>query len=276
MGSTVERLLVRTWNLFHGNTLPPGREAFLEEMVRRAGADGPGILCLQEIPVWALDELAAWSGMRPVGDVAQRPRVGPLPSSAELGRIVTELHHGLLRSAFTGQANAVLLAPELQVLDHRRVVLNPRGFRRAQARHLGLGLLPRLAWAKERRVCQAIRARRGDGTFVIGNLHATSYPPDRRLADAEVLRAAVFVDGMARPGEPVLLCGDFNVSVRESRTLEELARPDWGFTGATPAGVDHILVRGLSAGEPQRRPASWRLHRGRLLSDHAPVEVEVT
>jgi endonuclease/exonuclease/phosphatase family metal-dependent hydrolase len=110
---------------------------------------------------------------------------------------------------------------------------------------------------------------------VIGNLHATSYPPDKRLADAEALRAAVFVDGMARPGEPVLLCGDFNVSVRVSRTLDELVRPDWGFTGATPTGIDHILVRGLSAGEPHRRPASWRMHHERLLSDHALVEVDV-
>jgi endonuclease/exonuclease/phosphatase family metal-dependent hydrolase len=271
MGSTVERLLVRTWNLFHGNTQPPGRQAFLEEMVRRASADGPGILCLQELPVWALDELAGWSGMTVAADVARRPRVG----SAELGRIVTELHHGLLRSAFTGQANAVLLASELPVLEHRHVVLNPRPFRRTQARRLRLGLVPRLAWAKERRICQAIRVRRGDRTLLIGNLHATSYPPDKRLVDAELLRAAAFVDGTARPGEPVLLCGDFNVSVRASRTLEELVRPDWGFTGATPTGIDHILVRGLSAGEPHHRPASWRMHHGRLLSDHAPVEVEV-
>jgi endonuclease/exonuclease/phosphatase family metal-dependent hydrolase len=275
MGSTVERLLVRTWNLFHGNTQPPGRQAFLEEMVRRASADGPAVVCLQELPVWALDELAGWSAMTAIGEVAQRPRIGPLPSSAELGRIVTELHHGLLRSAFTGQANAVLLAADLQVLEHRHVVLNPWSFLRAQARRLGLGLVPRIGWAKERRVCQAIRIRRGDGTLVIGNLHATSYPPDKRLADAELLRAAVFVDGVARPGEPVLLCGDFNVSLRGSRTLEDLLQPDWGFTGASPTGIDHILVRGLSAAVPRRIPDSWRRHGGRLLSDHAPVEVDV-
>jgi endonuclease/exonuclease/phosphatase family metal-dependent hydrolase len=47
--STVERLLVRTWNLFHGNTLPPGRKAFLREMVRLASSDRPDVLCLQEI-----------------------------------------------------------------------------------------------------------------------------------------------------------------------------------------------------------------------------------
>jgi endonuclease/exonuclease/phosphatase family metal-dependent hydrolase len=275
MGSTVERLLVRTWNLFHGNTQPPGREAFLEEMVRLASADRPDVLCLQELPVWALDELGEWSGMTAVGDVAQPPRLGPLPSSAELGRVLTDLHHGFFRSAFTGQANAILLDPGLHLVEHRQVVLNPADFRRAQARRLGLGFVPRLVWGKERRVCQAVRVEREAGTLVVGNLHATSYPPDRRVADAELLRAAVFVDGMARPREPVLLCGDFNVSVRMSQTLDDLRTPDWGFAGATATGLDHVLVRGLSADEPHRRPDTWRMHGCRLLSDHAPVDVQV-
>jgi len=274
MGSTVERLLVRTWNLFHGNVQPPGRKAFLEELVRLASADRPDVLCLQELPVWALGRLEAWSGMTAVADVARRPSLGPLPSTPEVGRILTEIHHGILRSAFTGQANAILLGPGLDVAEHRHVVLNPRRFRRAQARRLGLGIVPRLVWGKERRVCQAVRLRRPSGTFVVGNLHATSYP-DKRLADAELLRTAVFVDGMAGPNEPVLLCGDFNVSVRFSRTLADLAGPDWRFAGATPTGIDHVLVRGLRSGEPERWPDARRRHEGRLLSDHAPIDVEV-
>src|ERR687888_2168608 len=80
MRSTVERLLVRTWNLFHGNTKPPGRKAFLEEMVRLASADRPDVLCLQELPVWSLEHLARWSGMTAVTDVAKRP----LPGTVEL------------------------------------------------------------------------------------------------------------------------------------------------------------------------------------------------
>jgi len=274
MGSTVERLLVRTWNLFHGNTQPPGRRAFLEEMIRLASADRPAVLCLQELPVWALGRLSDWSGMSVVADVAQRPTLGPVPSTSGIGRILTEPHHGLIRSAFTGQANTILVGSELSVVEHRQVVLNPRQFRRAQARRLGLGLVARLAWGKERRVCQAARLRRGRGTLVVGNLHATSHP-DKRLADAELLRAAVFVDGMAQPDEPVLLCGDFNVSVRVSRTLEELMSSEWGFAGATPTGIDHVLVRGFQAGEPVRWPDGRRLRDSRLLSDHAPVDVEV-
>jgi endonuclease/exonuclease/phosphatase family metal-dependent hydrolase len=273
MGSTVERLLVRTWNVFHGNTQPPGRRAFLEEMVRLACADHPDLLCLQEIPVWATGRLGGWSGMAVASDVAERPNIGPLPSTAELGRILTAPYPGLIRSAFTGQANAILLHSDLALLEHRHVVLNPRGFRRAQARRLGLGPAVRRAWGKERRLCQAVRVRRGKETLVVGNLHATGHP-DRRLADAELLRAAVFVDGMARPGEPVLLGGDFNVTVAASRTLAELMSDEWGFRGASATGLDHVLVRGLPVGEPVRWADVRRLHDARLLSDHAPVDVE--
>jgi endonuclease/exonuclease/phosphatase family metal-dependent hydrolase len=274
MGSTVERLLVRTWNLFHGNTQPPGRRALLEEMVRLA-AEGADVVCLQELPLWALGELGEWSGMTAVTDVARRPMLGPLPSTAEIGRVITGLNPGLFRSAFTGQASAILLRPELRMVEHRSVVLNPRSFRRAQARRLGLGFVPGLVWGKERRVCQAVRVQRADGTLVVGNAHSTSYPPDPRLADAELLRAAVFADGFARPGEPVLLCGDFNVSVRTSRTLADLTGPEWGFAGATPTGIDHILVRGLDTGLPQRWEPGRRTYGELLLSDHAPVDLEV-
>lgn len=274
IGSTVERLLVRTWNLFHGNTQPPGRKAFLREMVRLASSDRPDVLCLQEVPVWALGLLDDWSGLAAVGEVAQRPTLGPFPSTAELGRILTELDHGLLRSAFTGQANAILFGAELRVVESRHVILNPFRFRRAQARRLGLGIVPRVAWGKERRILQAVRVGRGDETLVIANTHVTG-SRDKRIPDAELLRAAVFVDGLARPDEPVLLCGDFNLSVRSSRTLAALTSQEWGFEGPTPTGIDHVLVRGLEASAPRIWPKERRLLDGRVPSDHPPVEREV-
>ncbi len=244
------------------------------EMVRLASADRPAVLCLQEVPVWALGRLDNWSGMPAIGTVAQRPSVGPFPSPADVGRVLTELHHGFLRSAFTGQANAILLGSGLEVREHRYVILNPFRFRLAQARRLELGTIERLTWSKERRVCHAVRVQRGNETLVIGNLHATGFP-DKRVPDAELLRAAVFVDGMAKRGEPVLLCGDFNLSARNSRTLADLTGAEWGFSGPTPTGIDHVLARGLDASAPVRWPAGQRLHEGRLLSDHAPVEREV-
>jgi endonuclease/exonuclease/phosphatase family metal-dependent hydrolase len=268
-------VLVRTWNVFHGNSQPPQRRAFLEGLVRLAVADRPDVVCLQELPVWALDELAGWSGYAAVGAVAARPRLGPFPSTAEVGRAITSLNHGLFRSAFTGQANAVLVGPQLELLERRLLELNPRRFRRKQAEWLSLGLPPQLAWAKERRVCQVLRIRRDERTFLLANLHASSYPPDERLADAELLRAAVYTDGVARPDEPVILCGDFNVTFDRSRTQLDLVSPDWGFS--QPAGgIDQIIVRGF---ELERGPERWPLERrerdGVVLSDHAPVDAVI-
>jgi endonuclease/exonuclease/phosphatase family metal-dependent hydrolase len=95
-------MLVRTWNLFHGKPSPPGRRAFLRQMIELVTADGPDVVCLQEVPVWALPQLEGWSGMHAYTAVARRPL---LPVGA---RAVTALHHGLLRSAFTGEGDAIL------------------------------------------------------------------------------------------------------------------------------------------------------------------------
>lgn len=268
-------LLIRSWNLFHGNTKPPGRKAYLDEMVILATADGPDVVCLQEVPVWALPRLGAWSGMQAFGEVAQRPTIGPFPSTASIGRALTALHHGLFRSAFEGQATAILLTPKVHVHDRASIVLNPRSVRREQSAKLGLGVIPRLAWAKERRICQAVRATFADGRRgAIANLHATSYPADRRLADAELLRAAVFADSLTEPGDICVLAGDFNIKGAESRTLQDLTRREWGFSPFS-TGIDDILVRGANPGALEVWPAARRRLDGRLLSDHVPVEVRI-
>jgi len=103
-------MLVRTWNLFHGKPSPPGRTAFLVEMIELVTQDGPDVVCLQEIPVWALPHLEQWSGMHASTAVARRPL---LPVGA---RAVTALHHGFLRSAFTGEGDAILTREPAQVL----------------------------------------------------------------------------------------------------------------------------------------------------------------
>ena len=108
-------LLVRTWNLFHGNALPPERRAYLREMIELVTADDPDVVCLQEVPAWALGRLEEWSGMQALGAVAAPPRLG----SAELGRRITELHHGVLRSAVTGEGLAILVARRHAIAAHR-------------------------------------------------------------------------------------------------------------------------------------------------------------
>ncbi len=258
-------LLVRTWNVFHGNTSPPERAGHLEEMVRLASEDRPDVLCLQEVPVWALRRIGEWSGMQAFGAVAARPLLG----SAELGRVITELNHGLFRSAFTGQANAILLSRELRPLRSDSIVLNPPGFRRRVARELGLDARLQLKWAKERRVCHAVRT----AEVTVANLHGSSVP-DWRVPDAELMRAAVFVDGFAEPDDVLVLAGDFNVIREHSVTLEQLASPDWGFTKPI-SWLDQALVRGAPSGRAQRWPDERRRVPGKLLSDHAPVEASI-
>jgi hypothetical protein len=245
-------------------------------MVRLAAEDRPDVLCLQELPAWADPHLERWSGMRAFVDIAQLPRLGPLPIPAAVGGAITSLHHGLFRSAVAGQANAILVRPDAEVVSRDRLVLNGRHFRDAQAAWLGLPLVTRLAWAKERRLVQVVRTRLPDDrTFAVGNLHATSYPADQRLADAELLRAAVFVDALSRPGDIVVLAGDFNIAVARSGTLAQLTNEEWGFSAAAATGIDHVLVRGARVQPLERWPRARRVIGGRTLSDHTPVDARV-
>src|ERR1700682_6344774 len=97
-------------------------------MVRRAVEDGPELVCLQELPAWALPKLEAWSGTTAVSDLAQRPVLGPLPSSAELGRRLTALNPGFFRSGFSRLGDAILTT--LGGLGRWRTVLNSWDVRR--------------------------------------------------------------------------------------------------------------------------------------------------
>ena len=162
-------MLVRTWNLFHGNTHPPQRRAFLREMVQLITADAPDVVCLQEVPLWAMSFLEQWSGMRNVGAVARRPRI-------PLGRWPTELHHGLLRSALTGEGSAILAARRYRLSDARTAVVSTTGLRRI------------------------VHGVRLDGGIYVANLHIT--------ADHEQLRR---VEEFLVDEPRVILAGDLNL-----------------------------------------------------------------
>ena len=219
-------LLVRTWNVFHGNALPPERRGYLEEMVALVTADDPDVVCLQEVPVWALIFLERWSGMRAAVAIGAQPLV----FSAELGRLITELHHGLLRSAVTGEGIATLVARRHTIADERRDRVGPK------------------------RVVLGVQL--AGGPFV-GNFHVTG----GEGAEEQFARVVELADGDA-----VVLAGDVNL------------RPPYDLTGFSEPladSIDQILVRGLPSSAPVAWPSERRRIDGRLLSDHAPVEVRV-
>jgi endonuclease/exonuclease/phosphatase family metal-dependent hydrolase len=230
-------MLVRSWNLFHGNTFPPGRRSRLEEMVRLATEDRPDVLCLQEVPLWALSRLPGWSGMSVRHVVTRRAVLGTW-----LGGAVTRLHNGFFRSALAGQANVILLAPGLEALAHRTLRIDER--------------------RAEPRFCHAARLEE----LVVGNLHATNDFRRPEIPAAEILRGEAFVTGLAG-ALPCILAGDFNVRAEHMPEL-----PGWSAVGP---GIDHVLVRKLSASPLEVWRVERRLHDGTVLSDHAPVEVTV-
>ncbi|MBA2423901.1 MAG: endonuclease/exonuclease/phosphatase family protein [Actinobacteria bacterium] len=226
-------LVVRTWNVFHGNALPPRRRGFLREMIELICDDSPDVVCLQEVPVWGIARLEEWSSMQALAVVARSPRV---PGRA--GVRVTRWNQGFFRSAFVGQANAVLVARSLTAEDRGHLQISDSG--------------------RERRVVQAVGV---GGSYVIANLHANR---GREVAESELKRARAFAEAASRVDEIVVLAGDFNLR-------------DFQLDGysASAAGIDHILLQGASVSAPLVWPTERRERDGAVLSDHAPVEVTI-
>ena len=171
--------------------------------------------------MWAIGRLEEWSGMRAVAAVARRPR-------APFARPLTELHHGLLRSALTGEAGAILVRGEAD--DLGAAVVSVSGLRRV-----------------------AHRVRLPDAT-VVANVHISA-------DDVQWRRVAELVADEPR----AIVAGDANIP---SAGLP-------GFSAPLAGSIDQILVRGLPATPPVAWPEERRRRGGRLLSDHAPVELHV-
>ena len=223
-------LLIRSWNVYHGRSHPPRRRGYLEEALRLATADRPDALCLQELPLGALPRLSALSGMQAFAAQTRRAPLG-----ARAGSVVTALHHGVIRSAVSGQANAILVAREHEALDLGAVRISARGH--------------------HPRVCQAVRIA---GRLVVANLHVSG-----PVAGTEVGCALAWLETLLDPGEPLVLAGDFN-----SRPALE------GFSAAGP-GIDHVLVRDAEASPLRVWPEERRRQNGTVLSDHPPVELTI-
>jgi endonuclease/exonuclease/phosphatase family metal-dependent hydrolase len=221
-------VLIRSWNVYHGRSHPAGRRGYVAAAVRVVSADRPDVVCLQELPLWSVPRLRAWSGM-----LAFAARTRRAPFGVTAGRLLTAVHYARLRSAFTGQANAILVGTAHRARDLGSVRISDR--------------------LHHPRVCQAIRL---DDRLVIANVHTTG-----AVAHREIERALGWLENELRPGEPLVLAGDFNVALE----LEGFSRP--------AGGIDDILVRGIDASALLAWPEARRRQNGVVLSDHAPVEL---
>ena len=223
-------MLIRSWNVYHGRSYPPGRRGHVQAAVLLAVAGRPDVVCLQELPLWSVPRLGGWTGMH-----AFPARTRRAPFGARAGRTITSAHYAAFRSAFTGQANAILVAPEHTAMSLGSRLLSDRG--------------------EHPRVCQAVRI---DDRIVVANIHASPH-----AARTQVDRALAWLDGLVRGGEPLVLAGDFNAS---------LSLP--GFS-APHGGIDDVLVRGAASTPLEVWPEERRRQNGVVLSDHAPVELSV-
>jgi endonuclease/exonuclease/phosphatase family metal-dependent hydrolase len=262
-------MLVRSWNLFHGNTSPPGGKAYLREMIELVVADRPAVVCLQEVPAWAFATVGEWAGMKALGDRTRRGK--------PLGRPITAIHAGFFRSSFNGQGNVILFPRDWTVREHKTITLNTNPFCEEEGRKLGIDAKTVRWWQRERRICQVVKVERPDRKrLLVANVHATSCATDSGLADAELRRATNFVDRQSEVGEPVIFAGDLNITPAQSRTIAALveAPPESRWSAPGPR-IDHVLVRGAKTSALRVWPDDERRYGGKLLSDHAPVELDV-
>ena len=266
------RIRALTWNLFHGRDFPPDpalrtRRSRLWRITERndthvqvnrslrrefaeliAAADWDVALFQEFPPRWAgrLAEACAAEFHR---ELTSRNSLWPLRALGAL------LNPDLIGSN-EGGSNTTLVRPALGAIAERRALV------------LSAGPLP------ERRVMVFTRTEAGP---CIANLHASTGPSNRPLAEAELRMAAERSLEWAA-GSPLILGGDLNVRPRDSGVYDELAER-FGLVGATaPDSLDHLLARGFETVEP---PARWPAERREVkqrdgllvrLSDHAPVE----
>src|SRR5262249_50851401 len=245
-------------------------------MVELITADHPDIVCLQEVPAWALPRVATWAGMNSVWARARRPKLGPIPIPAPLGRGLTAPHHGVTRSGFAGQGNVILFPVAGKIREEKSITLNTNPFCEERGQLLGLTPKQMVAWEKERGVRPLVQY--GLPTrwlFLAATLHA-SHLPDPRLADAELRRGINFVIRCSELEETLIVGGDFNVTAEASSTVQELVTAPiesrWRQAGP---GIDQFLLRRAIATSVRVWPNEHRTLNGKILSDHAPVEIDV-
>jgi endonuclease/exonuclease/phosphatase family metal-dependent hydrolase len=168
-------MLVLTWNLFHGRSVPDTPRDLLDEFAARLASWEWDVALLQEVPPWWPPELgrACAASAR----TARTSRNWLLPVT----RWVAERRPNLIKS-WGGGANAILVRGD-RVIEHRTRTLR--------------------LWP-ERRVAHGVRLEHG---WWVCNLHAQAHSEAR--AQADIVRAAAAAVSWAGDA-PVVLGGDLN------------------------------------------------------------------
>jgi endonuclease/exonuclease/phosphatase family metal-dependent hydrolase len=168
-------MLVLTWNLFHGRSVPDEpREQLADFAARLAGWEWD-VALLQEVPPWWAPELGRACGTSARSALTSRNWLLPV------SRWAARRRPDVIKS-WGGGANAILVRGEA-VSEHRVRTLR--------------------AWP-ERRVVHGLRLQRG---WWVCNLHAQAHSEARAQADV-ALAAAIASEWSA--GAPVVLGGDLN------------------------------------------------------------------
>jgi endonuclease/exonuclease/phosphatase family metal-dependent hydrolase len=168
-------MLVLTWNLFHGRSVPETPRSLLDDFAEQLAAWAWDVALLQEVPPWWPAALGRACGAS--ARSAPTSRNWLLPASRRLA----ERRPDVIKS-WGGGANAILVRGE-GVLDHRVCTLR--------------------RWP-ERRVAHGVRLERG---WWVCNLHAQAHSEER--AQADVARAAATAIAWSL-GAPTVLGGDLN------------------------------------------------------------------
>lgn len=262
-----------SWNLFHGRDHPPNSDLhtwrsrllriterdrthaqvnvdLLSRFAERLRSASWGVAMLQECPPRWGEPLARACG-------------------ADAHRVLTARNPPLLGGALS--AAAAFIPDLIASWEGGSNLTLVRGHRITErATH-------RLARCPERRVMALTRL---DCGVSVANFHASER---REAAERELVDAARTAAGWRRDG-PLAFGGDLNLRSTSSPAAFARLAAEHGLTGASgEAAVDHILVAGAGASDPERLEPPWRevadptasggngAARKVRLSDHAPV-----
>jgi endonuclease/exonuclease/phosphatase family metal-dependent hydrolase len=167
-------MLILSWNLFHGRSLPPTRHSLLEQFAASLARWQWDVALLQEVPPWWPEPLARAAA------ADQRTAMTSRNSLLVLRRALAERDPELAKSN-GGGCNAIL--SRAPIVEHAALRLR--------------------VWP-ERRVAQL--ARLSDGTC-IANFHASARVP---LAEQELQQLWKHALSWAG-GDPLILGGDLNL-----------------------------------------------------------------